>query len=116
MGQSTKEESINVMNGWTVLVVTLLGFASFIGLMVFFIVSAVNESPQFWALITAIPTLLASIFAPVVSLLYNPMKQRSSRCLVAMSAQFGTMDFIGPTHFEHVRESALDLETSTVRH
>ncbi|MDB4640415.1 SPFH domain-containing protein [Pirellulaceae bacterium] len=62
MGQSTKEESINVMNGWTVLVVTLLGFASFIGLMVFFIVSAVNESPQFWALITAIPTLLASIF------------------------------------------------------
>lgn len=62
MGQSTKEESVNVISGWTMLAVVLFGFASFIGLMIFFIVSAVHESPQFWALITAIPTLLVSIF------------------------------------------------------
>lgn len=62
MGQFTHEKGIQVPNGWSMLVGTLLGFAGAIALMVLFIVSAVQEHPNFWYLGCGVPLLIVSIF------------------------------------------------------
>lgn len=62
MGQFTKEKSIPVVSGWTMLVLTIGGFLGFIALVASFIFTAVNNEPNFWLIGSAVPLLIGSVF------------------------------------------------------
>lgn len=61
MGQFSEEKQVNVLSGWSILALTILGFAGFIALMVFFIISAVNDHPNFWLLGAAVVLLIVNL-------------------------------------------------------
>lgn len=58
-----QERSISALGGWAVLPITVLLFASAIGLFIWFIIGAANKQPNLWLLVGVIPCLAAAVFS-----------------------------------------------------
>lgn len=62
MGQFTQEKDLKIPSGWNMLFATLTGYVATLAILIVFVLSAVNENPNFWLLGSGIVLLIASVF------------------------------------------------------